>query len=101
MMPVTQTQSKTAVLEGVIAAAVTPLDANAAPDLAALPKLIDFLAGRGCHGVLVLGTTGEGPSFSVAERIAVIREAARYRTEAKPGLKILAGTGCANLADTS
>jgi 4-hydroxy-tetrahydrodipicolinate synthase len=100
MIPVAETQSKTAVLEGVIAAAVTPLNTQAAPDLAALPRLIEFLAGRGCHGVLLLGTTGEGPSFSVQERIDVIREGVRYRSEAQPGLQILAGTGCANLADT-
>ena len=82
------------------AAAVTPLDASGAPDLAALPGLIDFLAGRGCHGVLLLGTTGEGPSFSVRERIEVVREGLRHRGQAWPKLQILAGTGCANLADT-
>jgi 4-hydroxy-tetrahydrodipicolinate synthase len=100
MLPFATTQSKTAVLEGVFAAAVTPLDASGAPDLAALPKLIGFLAGRGCHGVLLLGTTGEGPSFSVRERIEVVREGLRYRAQAWPKLQILAGTGCANLADT-
>lgn len=94
------TPTNMATLEGVFAAAVTPLDANGDPDLAALPGLIDFLAGRGCHGVLLLGTTGEGPSFSVQERIQVVREGLRYRAAAWPNLKMLAGTGCANLADT-
>lgn len=87
-------------LEGVFAAAVTPLDAAGDPDLAAIPALIDFLSKRGCHGVLFLGTTGEGPSFSVPERVAILREALRHRAAAWPDLKILAGTGCANLADT-
>ena len=96
----TKTSPTQPVLEGVFAAAVTPLDASGAPDLAALPKLIDFLAGRGCHGVLLLGTTGEGPSFSVQERMEVVREGLRYRAAAWPTLQILAGTGCANLADT-
>jgi len=99
-MPLAPVQSKTSVLEGVFAAAVTPLAASGAPDLAALPSLIDFLAGRGCHGVLLLGTTGEGPSFSVRERIEVVREGVRHRSAAWPKLQILAGTGCANLADT-
>src|SRR5260221_6697084 len=100
MTPFAPAQPTTAVLEGVFAAAVTPLDASAAPDLAALPTLIDFLAGRGCHGVLLLGTTGEGPSFSVRERIEVVREGLRYRAAAWPKLQVLPGTGCANLSDT-
>jgi 4-hydroxy-tetrahydrodipicolinate synthase len=94
------TQSTTTTLEGVFAASVTPLDSSGEPDIAALPGLIDFLAGRGCHGVLLLGTTGEGPSFSVQERIEVVREGLRHRAAAWPNLKILAGTGCANLPDT-
>jgi 4-hydroxy-tetrahydrodipicolinate synthase len=87
-------------IEGVFAAVVTPLNSSGDLDLAALPPLMDFLAGRGCHGVLVLGTTGEGPSFSLAERTELIREALRHRAAALPGLKVLAGTGCANLPDT-
>jgi 4-hydroxy-tetrahydrodipicolinate synthase len=87
-------------LEGVFAAAVTPIHADGGPDLAALPPLMDFLASRGCHGVLLLGTTGEGPSFSVQERIGVVREGLRHRQAAQPNLKVLAGTGAANLPDT-
>ncbi len=87
-------------LEGVFAAAVTPINPDGNPDLAALPPLVDFLAGRGCHGVLLLGTTGEGPSFGVQERIGVIREVARHRQAAQPNFKVLAGTGGANLPDT-
>ena len=90
----------TSTLQGVIAAAVTPLRLDGQADLAALPRLIDFLAGRGCQGILLLGTTGEGPSFSVAERTEVLREGLRHRAAAWPGLKLLAGTGCANLSDT-
>ena len=98
-MPVPPTLA-TSTLEGVIAAAVTPLSPDGQLDLAALPRLIDFLAGRGCQGVLLLGTTGEGPSFSVAERTEVLREGLRHRAAAWPDLKLLAGTGCASLSDT-
>ncbi len=90
----------TTTIEGVIAAAVTPLNKKGELELGDLPRLFDFLAGRGCQGVLLLGTTGEGPSFSVAERIEVVREGLRYRAAAWPNVKLLAGTGCANLADT-
>jgi 4-hydroxy-tetrahydrodipicolinate synthase len=86
-------------IEGVFAAAVTPLDNDLQPDLEAIPGLLDMLARRGCHGALVLGTTGEGTSLSVAERTSVIREAVRFRQQARPDFRILAGTGCANLPD--
>jgi 4-hydroxy-tetrahydrodipicolinate synthase len=85
---------------GVIAAAVTPLAADLAPDLAALPSLLDFLAQRGCHGALLLGTTGEGPAFSVEERLGIVQAALAHRNRALPGFRVLAGTGCANLPDT-
>jgi len=87
-------------LRGVFAAAVTPLTPTLSPDLDAIPALLDFLAQRGCHGVLLLGTTGEGTSFSVDERLSVLRSGLRHRAAAIPGLKLLAGTGCASLADT-
>jgi dihydrodipicolinate synthase/N-acetylneuraminate lyase len=44
---------------GVYAAAVTPLKPDASVDLEAMPEYLGFLASRGCHGALVLGTTGE------------------------------------------
>src|SRR4051812_33442546 len=87
-------------LRGIYAAAVTPLESSGQPALGALPALLEHLASRGCHGALVLGTTGEGPSFSVAERKAVIREAVAYRDAARRPFRILAGTGCASLSDT-
>ncbi len=85
-------------LFGVFAAAVTPLKSDLNPDLDSLPENLAFLASRGCHGALVLGTTGEGPSFSVEERKAVIRAALRVR-EPHSEFRVLAGTGCASLAD--
>ena len=50
--------------------------------------------------MLLLGTTGEGPSFSVAERTEILAEGLRHRDAAQPNLKLLAGTGCASLPDT-
>ena len=57
----------TAVLQGALAAAVTPLRDGAFDSGAAQPY-VDFLAGHGIDGVLVLGTTGEGVLFSPKER---------------------------------
>lgn len=86
-------------LTGVYAAVVTPLKPDLSPDLEGLAKLIQFLAGRGCHGVLVLGTTGEGPSLSREERLSIYQAAANAR-QSLPGFRLLAGTGTPSLQDT-
>jgi 4-hydroxy-tetrahydrodipicolinate synthase len=88
-------------LGGIFAAMPTPLTAERLPDLAALPGLLDDLAAQGCHGALVLGTTGEGPSFAVAEREAILAAAAAWRSAS--GLEdflLLGGTGCGNVPET-
>jgi 4-hydroxy-tetrahydrodipicolinate synthase len=86
-------------LAGVYAAAVTPLKPDFTPDLEGLPGLLDFLARRGCHGALLLGTTGEGPSFAPEERKAIFRAALQVR-QAHPGFRLLAGTGTPSLTET-
>jgi 4-hydroxy-tetrahydrodipicolinate synthase len=91
-------------LAGVYSAAVTPLKTDLSPDLEAIPALLDFLAGRGCHGILLLGTTGEGPSFSPEERLAIFRAAVQIREMNPPvqgGIcRLLAGTGTPSLTET-
>ena len=64
-----------------------------------MPELLRFLASRGCHGALILGTTGEGPSFSPAEREALWRSALPIREEF-PRFRLLAGTGTPSLSET-
>lgn len=86
-------------LSGVYAAAVTPLRQDFSPDADAIPSLLGFLAGRGCHGALLLGTTGEGPSFSPAERELIWRQALQVRRE-HPDFRLLAGTGTPSLTET-
>jgi 4-hydroxy-tetrahydrodipicolinate synthase len=86
-------------LSGVYAAAVTPLMPDLSPDLDGLAHLIQFLASRGCHGVLLMGTTGEGPSFSIKERMLVYHAAADVR-QLLPNFHLLAGTGTPSLEDT-
>lgn len=79
-------------LAGVYAAAVTPLRPDLSPDPDGLLRLLDFFAARGCHGALLLGTTGEGPSFSSAERALILEAALRIRAT-RPEFRLLAGTG--------
>lgn len=85
-------------LAGVYAAAVTPL-LDSTLDLDSVPRLLAFLVSRGCHGAVLFGTTGEGPSFSPAEREALMR-CAREARESMPGFRLIAGTGTPSLSET-
>jgi 4-hydroxy-tetrahydrodipicolinate synthase len=86
-------------LSGVYAAAVTPLKSDFTPDLDAIASFLSFLAGRGCHGALLLGTTGEGPSFSTEERLSIWRAALQVRSK-HPDFGLFAGTGTPSLTET-
>jgi len=88
-------------LAGVYAAAVTPLRErpDSSLDLESVPLLMSFLASRGCHGMVLFGTTGEGPSFSPTEREALMRSARAHR-ELLPGFRLIAGTGTPSLSET-
>lgn len=86
-------------LGGVYAAALTPLTPASSPDLEAVAPYLAFLASRGCHGALLFGTTGEGPSFSPSERVAIWQIALQVR-EQFPDFRLLAGTGTPSLTET-
>ncbi len=86
-------------LAGVYAAAVTPLKHDSTLDLDSVPALLKFLASRGCHGSVLFGTTGEGPSFSPSEREALMR-AACETCDQLPGFRLIAGTGTPSLNET-
>lgn len=86
-------------LHGVFAAALTPLKPDYSPALDDLPILLDFLAQRGCHGALLLGTTGEGPSFAPRERELIWRQALTIKQK-WPDFRLLAGTGTPSLDET-
>ncbi|MFO7324010.1 MAG: dihydrodipicolinate synthase family protein [Chloroflexota bacterium] len=82
-------------LKGVICALVTPFR-NGRPDTDNLQRLIHAVRDDGVDGILLLGTTGEGPSLSLPERETVI-SAAR---EVSGDLLVMAGTGFPSLPDT-
>ncbi len=86
-------------LAGVYAAAVTPVRDDLTLDLESVPALLKFFASRGCHGIILFGTTGEGPSFSRSEREAYMRAVNDCR-HLVPGFRILAGTGTPSLSET-
>lgn len=87
-------------LPGVYTAAITPLSTSGQFIADDLPSFLAFLAQRGSHGALILGTTGEGPSFSIAERREIYRAAICVHQD-YPGFRLLAGTGTPSLEDTT
>ena len=91
--------SKTHPLSGVYAAAVTPMDGEYNPDVDAIHKLMEFYADNGCHGALILGTTGEGPGFNPTDRVEIMQAAAQIK-QTRPEFRLFAGTGTASLMET-
>ena len=87
-------------LSGVYAAAVTPLDVKWNLLTTDVPILLGFLSKRGCHGALLMGTTGEGPSLSSKERIEFWQAAADWSAKQARGFRLLAGTGTPSLPET-
>ncbi len=73
-------------------AAVTPCDQNNKFDSGIYRDQLAWWKQNGADGVLVLGTNGEGPSFSVAERKQIAEVALRN----KLGLDMIVATGTPN-----
>jgi 4-hydroxy-tetrahydrodipicolinate synthase len=65
------------VLEGVIVALVTPVDRDGKVDHGALGQLVGRLVDRGVTGISPLGSTGEGYSLGLEQRLAVVDTVAR------------------------
>jgi dihydrodipicolinate synthase/N-acetylneuraminate lyase len=59
-------------LEGVIVALLTPVDREGRVDHGALRQLVERLTSRGVTGVSPLGSTGEGYSLGLDQRLAVV-----------------------------
>jgi 4-hydroxy-tetrahydrodipicolinate synthase len=84
-------------LQGVIAAATTPIGGDLTIDLERLVGHCRFLlAEGGCDGINLLGTTGEATSFSAEARLAAMRAVAK---SGLPLDRFMVGTGAAALED--
>ena len=77
-------------------AASTPCDKNLNFDPELYRDVLGYLKEKGADGVVVLGTTGEFPSFSTAERKKIAEVAFKHRN----GLNIIVSPGTANLPET-
>lgn len=84
-------------IEGTVPALLTPFtESGATVALDLLDEHVGWLAERGVRTVSPMGTTGEGPSLSLAERKAVIERLAAHPS----GMGLLVGTGCTALPET-
>lgn len=88
----TETRKK---LKGVVCAAVTPFK-DGKLHIENHQRHIKTLYDEGCDGVLLMGTTGEGPSIGLAERKDIIAAALQVSGD----MAIMVGTGLASLTDT-
>ena len=77
-------------------AASTPCGKDLKFDEELYKDLLAYLKANGADGVVVLGTTGEFPSFSVAERKKIAEVAFKHRN----GLNIIVSPGTANFPET-
>ncbi|MGE0310735.1 MAG: dihydrodipicolinate synthase family protein [Lautropia sp.] len=81
---------------GVWPALLTPLDAARSIDIDLFASHAHALLAAGCGGLTPFGTTGEGPSFSVAERRDAIDG---LLARGVPAQRLLVSTSCAALPD--
>ncbi len=58
----------------VLTAMVTPFGPDGSLDVAAAKKVATHLVDSGCDGLVVFGTTGESPTTSDDEKIALLAE---------------------------
>ncbi len=78
------------------AATITPCDKSGRFDPGACKDVLAWFKQNGADGVVVLGTSGEFPHFSVAERKLVTETALKN----KVGLNVIVGPGASNLPET-
>ncbi len=87
----------TPIKRGVVCPTVTPLKDNGDINPDIIKPMVDFLLDRGVAGVYPLGTTGQGPFFSLEERKAI---AAATVSAAGGRSPVIIHTGAISTRDT-
>ena len=59
---------------GVYPVVPTPLKDDERLDLAGMEHLVEYYITEGCHGLLILGSGGESPYFSIDEKSTIVKE---------------------------
>ncbi len=81
---------------GLVSAPFTPFKTDGSVNLDAIPGYARFLTGNGVSAAFVCGTTGEGLSLTLAERLAI---AEKWTQSAGPKLPVIVHVGHTCLAD--
>lgn len=81
---------------GVLAAALTPQNADLSPNHSMMASHCRWLLENGCDGLAILGTTGEANSFGLKERIGIIESLIEAGI---PAHALMPGTGCCAVTD--
>jgi len=84
-------------ITGLWAAATTPFTADGAIDHAAFVRGARRLLDNGCDGMVLFGSCGEGPSLSIAQRLAATEA---VLAAGIPVGTLALGTGCPAIQDT-
>lgn len=82
---------------GVYPAAVTPFDEKGQIDYPGVLRLLAWYRAGGCAGVVLAGTTGEGPSLSAVEKRDLVKFAATHADD----LKIVLGIATPSLHEAT
>jgi 4-hydroxy-tetrahydrodipicolinate synthase len=84
------TDSAIPTFQGSMVALVTPMHPDGSLDFDSFRKLIDWHAGEGTDGLVVVGTSGESPTVDVDEHAELIRVAVEHSAGRMP---VIAGVG--------
>lgn len=79
----------------VITAMVTPFDHKGNVDFVKTEKLVDYLLSNGTDGLVIAGTTGESPTLTTEEKLALFQTVVKAVNGKVP---VIAGTGTNNTA---
>lgn len=83
-------------IKGIWTASITPLSTDGAIDHEKLAHHCTWLLGE-CSGVVLFGSTGEAPSFSLAERQLALESLIDRGVDPR---RLIVGTGCTSLPET-
>jgi len=84
-------------IRGVLLPIITPFDEKVRVDEEIIRRLVDFHIGAGVQGLFVLGSTGQGPAMTVAERK---QAAAVALDQAKSRVPVVIHVGTADTGST-
>ena len=83
-------------IQGIYAASLSVFNEDLSLNIERTIKHADFLIDNGCHGVVLMGSTGQSQLISISEKIKLINNL----STSKNSKKFIIGTGLNSLLDT-